>query len=795
MKSKIVKYIIIFIAVFFCSSMLLSWIYKDEIKKQLLESANQKIDARIEMDDLSLSLISSFPQAEVHVEGLHIIGKDQFKKDTLANVQSIELAISLWKYIQTGSIQINDLRINDAKIHAIVLPDGRANWDIAKPSSPSKESSESTSIDLQLSQYQLEDVEIIYDDQSRKFFTHLKGVAHSGSGNFKEDVFTLNSKTEVEKWDLRFLGKPILSKVKASLEAPIAMNFKKMEFMFTNNTLLLNELPIHFTYRLVMPHNRLLMDLQFASDKATVKNFLSLVPSIYAHQFDKVKADGFATLKGNLSGEVSDTKIPSFDMQVSIVNGSFAYENKPERIHNLQLALAVKNPTGDVSATTISLKPFNFSINQESIQSYVLIQNPMDNPTIEGDVKGRLQLKNISQLFPQEGISYAGNLHADMQFKGKLNALKAGKGQVKGTANVRNFTGSFKGKSIQIPLIEGKFSANTVQVQSNFNYLETPFEVKGGLSNVFGFVLKGENIGSDVKINVRDLEIKKAFDHFSIVQKYLPIAGNLIGTVSPSFTFKGNFNQAFDLDLSSVSAEGVLQTSAINGSSSTILNQILQAVKWKGSKQLHLDAAKLNFVIQNGRLVVKPFNLHTNIGSFAVSGSNGLDQTINYQVNTTLNAQLLDANLGQQVNQQLQKIKSNASIGGIISKIPLEFLISGTVTKPIIKVGISGKLSSKEAVKEIIKTEINTQKNNALEQAKKRADQELEKAKALAEEIQTKAYQEADKLVEQAANPIAKFAAKKLADKLKREADKQVEKILQDAQKRADEMIEKAKSE
>ncbi len=772
MKSKLAKYIIIFLVGFFALSFMLSWIYQDEIKKQLLAKANEQINARVHIENVSLSLITSFPQTELKVEGLHIIGKDEFKNDTLAKVESIELGISLWKYISSQTIQINDLQIKNAKINALVLPDGKANWDIIKPSAAASETSESKALDLQLTQYQLENTEIIYNDQSRRFFTHLKGVQHTGSGNFKEELFTLNSKTEVENWNLSFLGKPILSNVKASLEAPIVMNFKKMEFTFEKNMLLLNELPIHFTYRLAMPKNSMNMELNFTTENATVKNFLSLIPSFYSKQFDELQAAGNASLKGKLSGELTDTRIPTFDMQLHIENGSFSYANKPEKIHELYLGLKIQNQTGITSATTISIQPFDFSINQENIQSHLFIQNPMGDPALEGGIKGNIQLKTISQLFPQEGISYAGNLQADMQFKGTVNALKAGKGHVKGIANVRNFAGTFQEKSIQMPLIEGKFNANNLQVQSNFQYLETPFEVKGGISNVFGFFLHGEHLGSNLKLDIRNLDIKKAFEHFPIVKTYLPIAGNLIGTISPSFTFKGNFNQVFDVDLSSVSAEGILQTSDINGSGSAIFNQLLKTAKWKGANELTLKASKFNFVIQDGRLIFKPFNLPTSIGTFAVSGSNGLDQTLNYQIKTSL-----------------------SSIGGIISKIPLEFNITGTVTKPFIKVGIFGNSSATEAAKEVIKTEIKKQKNLALEQAQKKADEELEKAQAIAEEIKSKAYAEADKLVEQAGNPLAKFAAKKLADQLKKEADKKVTKLLLDAHNRADEIIEKAKSE
>lgn len=178
MKSNLVKYIIIIIAGFFALSFLLSWIYQDEIKKQLIEKANDQINARVNIENVSLSLITSFPQTEVKVEGLQIIGQNEFKNDTLAKVESIELGISLWKYISSQTIQINDLQIENAKINALVLPNGKANWDISKPTASTSEKSESKALDMQLTQYQLENVEIIYNDQSRKFFTHLKGVQH-----------------------------------------------------------------------------------------------------------------------------------------------------------------------------------------------------------------------------------------------------------------------------------------------------------------------------------------------------------------------------------------------------------------------------------------------------------------------------------------------------------------------------------------------------------------------------------------------------------------------------------------
>lgn len=797
MKTTIFKYIGLTFFAIGILSFGLSWIYKDKIKKQLLEQANQQVNATIQIEDISLSFIKSFPKIQVELNELKIIGINEFQKDTLANIKEVDLSISLWDYIQSNTIQINSLSIDQAKIHVKVLPNGKANWDITKPATETKSTSKSKAMVLRLESYQIENSDLTYTDQSRNFFTHLKGFQHNGSGNFKGDVFTLNSNTEVEHWDLEFLGKPLLSDVKASLEAPISMNFKKMEFEFSENTLLLNELPIHFSYTLAMPDSTMDMNLSFATEKATLKNFLSLIPSLYAKNFDKLEANGDAKLSGELKGQLSNTHIPGFDIKLNIQNGAFAYQGKAEKIHQLQLNFEASNTMGKIAQTALKLQPFNFKINQETVESNFFIQNPTGDAAIKGNIKAAIQLKDIAQLFPKEGMSYAGNMDANIQFNGKLSELKSGKGKVTGRATIKNFDGKYEDKTIQIPFIESSFSANNLKLKTKFNYLETPFDINGRLENIFGFVLKAEPLTSKIKVNVKELELKKAFDNFQLVQKYLPIAGNLIGNISPSFDFTGTFNKSFDLDIHSVQAEGILKTSTINGNASPIFKQILQIAKWKGANDINLQPANLNFKISDGRLQFKPFNVNSNLGKFAISGSNGLDQSISYLIKTTLDGQKIDNSFGQQLNAQIQKIAPKISLGAIASKIPLEISINGTVSKPTIKIGLSNNANAtfKEASKELIKAEIKTQKNKALDDARKKADEEMQKAREMADQLKAKAYAEADKLVEQAGSPIAKFAAKKLADRLKIEADKKVEKILQDAQKRADEMIEKAKSE
>lgn len=802
MKKNLLKYLAIILFGCLTLSFIISWIYGDKIKTQVLKQVNESVEADVQIENVSVNLFKQFPNLQVQLEGIQIIGKNEFKNDTLAKIEQVNLSVSLLAYFKNNTIQVNGLSIEKANLLLKVLANGKANWDITKPSTEQPVAKEQASpIALALKSYEIEESEITYQDLSRQVFTHIKGLNHTGKGNFAEELFTLETSTQIEKWDMRFLGNPVLSQVKASLEAPISMNFKTQTFEFKNNTLMLNELPISFSYKMAMPDSSIDMDLNFSSNQAPIKNFLSLIPALYSNKFNDLEASGKAELKGMVKGKLTDTEIPHFDIQLNIANGAFAYKGRPEKVHQANIGLQVNNETGQVAQTTLHFSPLNFKINEDAVVSNVHISNPTGDPQLNGAIQGTIHLENLAKLFPKEGVSYAGLLKSNVSFKGKLSELKAGKGAVNGTASIKQFKGVYQNNTLDIPLIEGEFTPQVLQVKSQFQYLDAPFDVKGGIKNIFGFFMKGESLSSNLDIKIQSIDIQKAFKNIELVQKYLPIAGNLAGSVSPQFAFEGVFDQAFNLQLPTVQAEGRMLTSEINGTGSPIIKQIMQVAKWKGAQDFRLQPADLNFKVSDGRLIFKPFDLQTNLGKLAVSGSNGLDKSLDYSIKTTLEAQKIDQGLGQKLNQELQKVSQRLSVGQILSKIPVEVKITGTVDKPMVKLGVSGAGNGKtneevikETVKEVVKTEMKAQKNKALEEAQKRADAEMERARAMAEDLKAKAYAEADKLVEQAANPIAKFAAKKVADRLKKEADKKVEKILEDAQKKANEQIEKAKS-
>ena len=327
------------------------------------------------------------------------------------------------------------------------------NWDIyqAGPSeSPQTKSNQNTRISLE--HYQFIDADIHYTDEMRGFSTQLIQLNHEGSGDFSQDIFTLKTRTEVEKLSLEFLGKTYLSEVKSKLEAPIEMNFSKMEFAFKNNDLFLNDLPIHFDAWVAMPDTSIDMDIKFHALKSPLKDFLSLVPLLYQNSFQDLQASGDFALNGYAKGKMNDRSMPGFGMDLRISKGAFSYAKVPVGVKQMELDLHIDNPDGIPDHTLVDLKKLQLYMNKQPIQASLFLKTPVSNPYLTASLKGVLNLGEIAKIIPQKNTQMSGTIQSDIQLDGYVQAFKQAQGKASGYFNAHQiqYTNSETNQDIRI---------------------------------------------------------------------------------------------------------------------------------------------------------------------------------------------------------------------------------------------------------------------------------------------------------------------------------------------------------
>jgi len=266
--------------------------FKDKILVMVKKAANDNLNATVDFKDVDISILRSFPRLSVGISGVSVIGRDDFKNDTLIAADNIDFAIDLMKAIN-GQYEILNVGLSTARIHAIVLESGKANWDITKPSPETAPTEESAPFAMKLKKYSIERTYIEYDDRQGKMKAVIRNLNHSGSGDFTSDAFTLSTNTTADALTYIYGGVPYLNKVKTAIDLDLQIDNKASKYSFNTEKIQLNGLKLYTKGFVQMPDTtNMVMDIQFGTPSNDFKDILSLVPGIYTADFKDIKTTG-----------------------------------------------------------------------------------------------------------------------------------------------------------------------------------------------------------------------------------------------------------------------------------------------------------------------------------------------------------------------------------------------------------------------------------------------------------------------------------------------------------------------
>ena len=321
----------------------------------------------------------------------------------------------------------------------------------------------------------------------------------------------------------------------------------------------------------------------------------------------------------------------------------------------------------------------------------------------------------------------------------------------------------------------------------------------------------------NLNLALRGLDMQETFKTFNTVQQLAPITEYIVGKFNADVNTKGDLGLDMMPLIESVTAGGNLKMLDGKLSNFKILNQLSEKTKISDFKELKIADTKIFFDVKDGRVSVEPFDVKVGKTNMNVAGSNGLDGSLDYDLELKIPAGAAGAAASSALSG-LTGTTLNAT-----DKIDVQLDLGGTWDNPRITGGGSsvteglidaGKEKVEETVEEIkdtvkqvveetvqdVKDEVNAQIEKIMSDAQKQADRIRKEAKAGAEQARNagyaaaeaakkEGYKAADKLEAEAKNPIAKAAAKKAADKLRQEADDKERKAKAETDKKANQII------
>jgi hypothetical protein len=838
---KILLTIAIIFAVLLVAAAAVPYLFKDQIVAKVKSVINQKLNAKVDFKAFDLTLIRSFPKMGIRLNNLSVVGVDSFAYDTLANIKQLQLDLNLMSVIKGETYEINSVNLQEPTILAKVLKSGKANWDIMKPDSAAKPTdTASSSFKAALEKYAIENGNITYDDASLNFYLKAENLNHTGKGNFTQDIFTLATLSDIEKLTVKYGGIPYLNGVILDADLPIEMDMKQMKFTFGENKIKLNELLLSAVGYLAMPNaNDMVMDLKFDAQQSDLKNFLSLIPAIYAANFKDMQAMGKFGVDGVVKGTYNETSIPTFNLNLAIKDGKIKYPSLPSAINNIQVKANVANPDGVLDHTVVNIPAFHLEFGQAPLDGRLLVKNPMSDPFIDMALKGNLDLKQLTTIFPLKDMTIAGNLQADVQAAGRKSSVDKGRYQdfkASGQMQASNFV--YAGKNVPMPvnipsakmtfspknitlsnltaklgksdfqasgsvnnylnyvfkknqLLEGTFNLSSNYIDVNelmgpkvveesktkaevpLTVIEVPANInfnmalkankvtydKYDISNARGALqvkdrtvyfknLGLDMVGGTVRMNgsyattnpkrpkvaidfgMEKVDIQQAFNAFNTVKLLTPIAQYAKGTFSTNLKFNSDLDDKMMPIYSSLNAEGLANIIQAVVDGFEPVNKLANTLGVSELKKVEVNDLKTKFSVEDGRLKVAPFNIKVKGIAMNVQGSNGIDQTMDYDLVLNVPRAMLGTKANDVANSALaslnSKLGTNVSVGETI-KINADLL--GTFLKPSIKLKYgAGEGSAGNAAKAAVTQVVEEKKAELEAKAKEKVDTLKKKA-------------------------------------------------------------------
>lgn len=265
--------------------------------------------------------------------------------------------------------------------------------------------------------------------------------------------------------------------------------------------------------------------------------------------------------------------------------------------------------------------------------------------------------------------------------------------------------------------------------------------------------------------NVSNASFSRTFEELELVRQLVPLFAKTGGDYSLSLDLDTPLDARLSPDLGALNASGEIRSEHIELQQIEAFDRLASLLKDDRLRRIEARDVAIRFAIRDGRVATQPFDLKlTDAVSVNLSGSTGLDQTIDYTARVAVpvagRSQTFDVGIG------------------------------GTFSDP--RLSLDVRKAAGEAARRVVDEQVEklTGSESLSAEVDKRAEQLRSEAQRAGEQLVEAAEAQRAKLVEAAAEKgaIARLAAQKAGDKLVEEAEKQAANLVAEAERQIEKL-------
>lgn len=518
----ILKIIMILIVLLIIASIVIPMIFKDEMLAKVKDEINKNVNAKVEFADFKLSLIKSFPNLNLGLQELSVLGIDRFEKDTLMYFESFNIQVNLVSAIKKNVV-VKGIVLNKPLINGIVLEDSTVNWDITIPSEEIPDTIPQTEVveeetaaepmdyRVDLRKFQIKDARINYTDETSDMKASIDKLNFLLKGDLGMDYSDIEINTSIDAINVKMGVVKYLKNTSFGFDAIIGADMQKMNFTFKDNLLSINDIALGFDGTVNMIEDDINVNVTFETKETTFKSLLSMVPAIFLEGFEDLKTSGTLMLSGDIKGTYSESQMPLANVRLQVNDATIQYPDLPKSVDKINIDVAVFYDGVVNDNTKVDLNKFHFELAENPFDIEMHIKTPFTDPHVEGAIDGHILLNTLADALPLEDVTLSGEIIADVDIAGNVSTIeneKYDEFKAIGKIQLKDIVYESSDLPAAVKIIETtfNFTPQYLELQSFKSEIgESDFNLNGKIENYLSYALSDGVLKGDFKFNSNNI--------------------------------------------------------------------------------------------------------------------------------------------------------------------------------------------------------------------------------------------------------------------------------------------------
>lgn len=511
-------FIIILLLLFAIASAVVIKYYGDEVKQQTMDLVNERVDTKIYVKEMGISVFRKFPYTSVFFNDVTVWSGHGFERsdfsypvDTLFTADQVFIQFNLID-LARKKYTVKSLEARNGVLQLFIDKKGKGNYNITDKG----ESGENPYF-INLKGVSIKDYDIRYVNQAKNIRTSLYLNNLGLEGNFSRVEYQLLANgngiiRSLENHDILYLSEQ-------SVQTNVSLEVKDKVFTISRGDVELGDLITDVRGEfLVSSEGPVDLNLILAGRKVDIRWLLDILRKNGVASLEGIDGSGSLDLEAEISGLASPTLSPHIQADIHTKGASLQVNKIPYPIKSLDFSAEFNNGLHNSGRTSVlNLTSFNADIEGSNLNGSLAIQNFL-LPRFTLVLNGNVDLSDAAELLPDLPIGkIRGRATPEIQVNGILTGLEEGMPGIsfspEGSIALSDAAFKLHSSDLEFNSLNGTLIMENQEWSTSLaGAIEShEFSLSGRSTNLLDHFINDERLSIDARLTSQETKLEELF--------------------------------------------------------------------------------------------------------------------------------------------------------------------------------------------------------------------------------------------------------------------------------------------